>query len=59
MEKLQPIVCWLFHQRTREILLPGRLPYGLDAVVFCWKCDEARGRPIRVFDPTQPVAQAS
>ena len=59
MQSLRPIICWLFHQRAREILLPGRLPYGLDAVVFCWKCDETRGRPVRVFDPTEAAAIAS
>lgn len=45
------LVCWLMHRSTRELLLPGILPFGLDAVVFCWRCDKFRGRAVRVFRP--------
>jgi hypothetical protein len=43
--------CWLFHRREREILIPGILPGGFDAVVFCWRCDRMRGRAVRVLKP--------
>ncbi len=43
--------CWLFHRSSRELLVPGVLPWGLDAVVFCWRCDEFRGRAVKVFLP--------
>jgi hypothetical protein len=43
------IVCWLMHRREREILLQGILPWGIDAVVFCWRCDRMRGRAVRVL----------
>jgi len=46
------IVCWLFHRREREVLIPGILPGGIDAVVFCWRCDRMRGRAVRVLQPT-------
>jgi hypothetical protein len=46
---LKAILCWLMHQNAREILLPGILPMQLDAVVFCWRCDSFRGRPVRVL----------
>ena len=42
-------VCLFFHQREREVLLKGVLPWGLDAVVFCWRCDRMRGRAVRVL----------
>ena len=45
-------VCWLFHRREREVLIPGILPGGIDAVVFCWRCDRMRGRAVRVLQPT-------
>ena len=44
------LVCWLFHRRQREVLLAGTLPWGLDAVVFCWRCDRMRGRAVRVLE---------
>ena len=43
-------VCWLTHRREREILLAGILPWGLDAIVFCWRCDRMRGRSVRVLE---------
>jgi hypothetical protein len=42
-------VCLFFHQREREVLLKGVLPWGLDAVVFCWRCDRMRGRAVRIL----------
>ncbi len=45
------VLCWLFHQKHREVLVSGILPWGLDAVVFCWRCDKFRGRAVRVFHP--------
>jgi hypothetical protein len=48
---LNYLLCWLFHRNERETLLPGSLPGGLDAVVFCWRCDRMRGRAVRVFQP--------
>jgi hypothetical protein len=53
---LKTLVCWLFHQNAREILLPGILPMQLDAVVFCWRCDSFRGRPIHVLQLAQQRA---
>ena len=44
------ITCWLFHQNEREVLLKGILPGGIDAVVFCWRCDRMRGRAVKVLD---------
>jgi hypothetical protein len=44
------LVCWLLHRREREILVPGILPYGFDAVVFCSRCDRFRGRGLQVLD---------
>ena len=49
-QEVEPL-CWLMHRSTRELLLPGILPFGLDAVVFCSRCDKFRGRAIRVFRP--------
>lgn len=46
------IICWLFHQKEREVLLHGILPGGIDAVVFCWRCDRMRGRAVRVLQLT-------
>jgi hypothetical protein len=45
-------VCWLFHRRDRKTLIPGVLPGGIDAVVFCPRCDRMRGRAVRVLQPT-------
>jgi hypothetical protein len=42
-------ICWFFHQREREVLLQGILPGGIDAVVFCWRCDRMRGRAVQVL----------
>ena len=42
-------ICWFFHQKEREVLLKGVLPGGIDAVVFCWRCDRMRGRAVRVL----------
>ena len=47
---MQYLYCWLFHRREREILLAGILPGGLDAVVFCWRCDRMRGRSVQVLE---------
>ena len=44
-------VCWALHRSTRELLIPGILPWQIDAVVFCWRCDKFRGRAVRVFQP--------
>ena len=44
------ITCWMFHQKEREVLLKGLLPGGIDAVVFCWRCDRMRGRAVKVLD---------
>jgi hypothetical protein len=46
------IICWLLHQKQREVLLKGVLPWGIDAVVFCWRCDRMRGRAVRVLHLT-------
>ena len=48
---LHQLFCWLLHRKSRELLIPGILPFGLDAVVFCWRCDKFRGRAVRVFQP--------
>ncbi len=53
---IEYVVCWLFHRRAREVLIPGILPWGLDAVVFCWRCDRYRGRPVRVLQPVPKPA---
>jgi hypothetical protein len=45
-------ICWFFHQKEREVLLNGILPGGIDAVVFCWRCDRMRGRAVRVLQMT-------
>jgi hypothetical protein len=45
-------ICWFFHQKEREVLLRGILPGGIDAVVFCWRCDRMRGRAVRVLQLT-------
>jgi len=45
-------ICWLFHRKERETLIPGMLPGGIDAVVFCRRCDRMRGRAVRVLQPT-------
>lgn len=45
------LICWLFHRHEREVLVPGVLPWQIDAVVFCWKCDRFRGKAVRVFRP--------
>ena len=42
-------VCLLMHRREREILVQGILPWGIDAVVFCWRCDRMRGRAVKVL----------
>jgi hypothetical protein len=44
-------VCLITHRKHREVLIPGVLPWGIDAVVFCWRCDRFRGRAVRVFQP--------
>jgi len=44
------LTCWLFHRREREVLLAGILPWGLDAVVFCRRCDRMRGRSVQVLE---------
>jgi hypothetical protein len=46
------ILCWMLHQKEREVLLKGILPGGIDAVVFCWRCDRMRGRAVRVLQMT-------
>lgn len=46
---LKSLTCWLLHRKTRQILLPGVLPWQIDAVVFCSQCDHLRGRGVRVF----------
>jgi len=48
---LHQLVCWFLHRNSRELLIPGILPFGLDAVVFCWRCDKFRGRAVKVFQP--------
>lgn len=48
---LEQFVCWMLHSSTRELLVPGILPWGIDSVVFCWRCDKFRGRPVRVLQP--------
>jgi len=51
-------VCWFFHRREREVLLQGVLPWGIDAVVFCWRCDRMRGRAVRVLQLSPNRASA-
>jgi hypothetical protein len=46
---LEQFICWLLHQHQREILVPGLLPWNIDAVVFCWRCDRMRGKAVRVM----------
>jgi hypothetical protein len=48
---VEHLICWLLHRREREVLIPGILPYGFDAVVFCWRCDRFRGRGVQVLEP--------
>jgi hypothetical protein len=43
------IVCLFLHRSEREILVQGILPWGIDAVVFCWRCDRMRGRAVKVL----------
>jgi hypothetical protein len=43
------ILCWVLHRREREVLVQGVLPWGIDAVVFCWRCDRMRGRAVKVL----------
>ena len=45
------LICWFMHQQARKILIPGLLPWNIDAVVFCSKCDRYRGRAVQVFSP--------
>lgn len=47
---LQQLICTLLHRHQREILIPGLLPWGIDAVVFCRKCDKTRGKAVRVMN---------
>jgi len=54
---IEHLVCWLLHRRQREILIPGILPYGFDAVVFCWRCDKFRGRGLQVLDLSRPAGR--
>jgi hypothetical protein len=49
MSRLKSLFCWLFHQNSREVLLRGNHPLGLDDVVFCTRCDRARGRGVQVL----------
>ena len=42
-------ICLFLHRREREILVQGILPWGIDAVVFCWRCDRMRGRAVQVL----------
>jgi hypothetical protein len=49
MSGIKQFVCWLMHQRSREVLVRGNHPLGLDDVVFCVRCDRARGRSVRVL----------
>jgi hypothetical protein len=46
------IVCLFLHRREREVLVQGILPWGIDAVVFCWRCDRMRGRAVKVLQLT-------
>ena len=46
------LLCTLLHRHQREILIPGLLPWGIDAVVFCRKCDRHRGKPVRSLNPS-------
>jgi hypothetical protein len=43
------LFCWVFHRRERLVLLTGILPGGIDAVVFCSRCDRMRGRAVQVL----------
>ncbi len=49
MSRLKSLSCWLLHQSSREILLRGNHPFGRDDVVFCARCDRARGRGVQVL----------
>jgi hypothetical protein len=48
---LEQLVCMIFHYNHREVLVPGILPWNIDAVVFCWRCDRMRGKAVRVMAP--------
>jgi len=43
------LICLFMHRGEREILVQGVLPWGIDAVVFCWRCDRMRGRAVKVL----------
>ena len=45
-------ICLLMHRGERETLVQGILPWGIDAVVFCWRCDRMRGRAVKVLQLT-------
>jgi hypothetical protein len=49
---MSTLMCWLLHRHDRTILINGVLPWGLDAVVFCYRCDRMRGRAVQVLQPT-------
>ncbi|MBO0701387.1 MAG: hypothetical protein J2P38_00530 [Candidatus Dormibacteraeota bacterium] len=59
MTRLKPLICWLFHQNARQVLLRGTLPFGMDDVVFCVRCDRARGRGVGVLRMAQAMTPAS
>ena len=51
-------ICLLMHRGEREILVQGILPWGIDAVVFCRRCDRMRGRAVKVLQLNQSPLRA-
>ena len=51
-------ICLLMHRGERETLVQGILPWGIDAVVFCWRCDRMRGRAVKVLQLNQSPLRA-
>jgi hypothetical protein len=48
---VRQLLCWLLHRSSWTILIPGQLPFNLDAVAYCPTCDCGRGRRIAPLVP--------
>lgn len=44
---LHPFFCALLHHRFRTVIIPGLLPWKLDATCYCEKCDRGKGQKRR------------